>query len=365
MRNFLTYALLVILLLVVCLKASGQEDCVVKLNEAEKLYEEGKIEKIPEILSGCIQSGFNKENKIQALRLVTIVHLFEDNQQKAEKTLLQLLKTEPEYKVNRSVDPIEFINLFKSFNTAPVFSAGVSMGTNFTRPHLLVPYSRNAFRQAQPEYKSGSPGLTFALKFSWHINSFWDLSFEPNLSLLSYELTENVGNTIGFNEEVNQITLEASESMNFIEFPVYGTYYFYNWGNYQFFAEAGVSYGLYLSGSFDGVVYQNATNTDFEGSNIDTNPIRRDYNLMTCLGAGTKIKLNRSNIQLHMRYNIGFNNMVETAMRYSDHEGINTDYLFIDNDFSLNRFSIMLSYNWEFYIHKKKPDNQSNYEIIR
>jgi len=39
--------------------------------------------------------------------------------------------------------------------------------------------------------------------------------------------------------------------------------------------------------------------------------------------------------------------------------------MYKDNDITLNSFALMFSYNFEFYMHKKKPHNQTNYEIIK
>ena len=83
------------------------------------------------------------------------------------------------------------------------------------------------------------------------------------------------------------------------------------------------------------------------------------------IGTGAKIDFNRSNIQFSLRYKFGLLNVINTDMRYEDHEGLNYNYQFIDNDISINNFYFMISYNREFYIHKKKPNNQTNYDIIK
>ncbi len=67
----------------------------------------------------------------------------------------------------------------------------------------------------------------------------------------------------------------------------------------------------------------------------------------------------RDNIQFNVRYNFGFNNVFNEELR-DDIEGIPQtnellyDYNYIENDFSISNFSILFSYNREFYIHKKK-----------
>lgn len=356
MNRYFTYTILLFSFFFIK-NISAQDDCILKLNEAEKSFEKGRIEKIPELLSGCIESGFNNENKTRALRLLTLVYLSEDNTTKAEKTFLELLSNNPEYKVNRTVDPIEFIQLYNSFNTAPVFSIGVIVGPNISTPHLIETYSVNSVYEANPEYSSGGVGISVGLKANYHINNLWDISTEPTFSYKTFSIKENVTQ--------NNVTT-ITESINFIEFPVLGSYFFYKKNNFKFYSEFGFSYNMFLSGSINGIVtYNNNELSDFEPPNISTKEIRKEYDIMGIIGVGTKINLKRSNIQASLRYNPSLRNIVNTDMRNSDYEGLNSKYLFIDNDISLNNFCFMISYNLEFYIHNKKPNKHSNYDIIK
>ncbi len=355
MSRYIKYILLIIAIFSVK-SIYAQDDCILKLNEAEKLYDDGKIEKIPSLLSNCIESGFNRENKIRALRLLTLVNLFEDNTIQAEKSILRLLKIDPEYKANKAVDPVEFIRLFNSFSTAPVFSLGVIGGLNFTKPHLIETFSFNEIKAANPKYTNGI-GFSFGLKANYHINNIWDITFEPNFAALSYKVKEN-STTYG--------ATTITESMNYIELPVLASYCFYKKNKYNFYGEAGFSYGLLLSGKITGqFTYNNNEQASGDAPKVLTPEIRKKYNFAGTIGAGTKINLNRSNIQISLRYKIGLMNVVNNNTRVTDHEGLNTNYRFIDNDITVNNIYFMISYNREFYIHKKKPNNKTNYDVIK
>ncbi len=354
-KNLISIILILSFTFVAGFSAKAQEDCTVKLNDAAKLYENGKIEQIPDLISGCLESGFNKEQKIQALRLLTLVYLFEDNAPKAEKTVLQLLKIDPEYKANQSIDPVEFIRLINSYNTAPVFSIGIWGSPLFTKPHLIETASSNNLADANPVYRSGGLSLSAGLKGIYHLNSNWDVYMEPSYSGLSYQLTENT---------TEDAVTTINESMNYINFPVYSSYKFYQIKKYSFFGEAGFSYDLFLNGNIGGnVVYKNNVPMSEPPSITSTQEIRKAYNLAGILGAGTKINLNRSNIQVNLRYKFGLQNIVNPESRV--YQKLFYDYCFIDNDFSINNLCLTISYNIEFYIHNKKPNNQTNYDVIR
>ncbi|MDA3891498.1 MAG: outer membrane beta-barrel protein [Salinivirgaceae bacterium] len=337
--------------------AKAQDDCFLKLTEAEKLFENGQIEQIPNLITNCIESGYNRENKIRALKLLTLAYLFDDNTIKAEKTLLKLLKIDPEYKVNQAVDPVEFIKLYNSFNTTPVFSIGPIFSPSLTMPYLLEPISLNDFSESNPKYSSGGMSITAGIKASYHLNHIWDINLEPSFSFLKSKVIEN-----NYSKSIVTIT----ETMNYITFPISGSYYFYKINNFQFFGEAGASFDLFLSGNINGIIsYNNNELAPEEPSEIQTKELRKPYNLMSIIGAGTKIDLGRSNIQVCFRYKVGLMNQGNSDQANLINESLNWDYIYQDNLFSINNLSFAISFNREFYVHRKKPNNQTNYDVIR
>ena len=87
---------------------SQQQDCIFKLQEAEKLYTQGLIEEIPQLLEPCIKRGLSKEDKLQAFKLVILSYLFDDNQQEAEREILNYIKQYPEYEITPATKISEF-----------------------------------------------------------------------------------------------------------------------------------------------------------------------------------------------------------------------------------------------------------------
>ncbi|MGE4288470.1 MAG: hypothetical protein AB7E36_07260 [Salinivirgaceae bacterium] len=337
-------------------KAKAQESCILKLNEAEKLYDEGKIERIPELLNSCIDAGFNKENKIAALKLLTLVYLFEDNQTKAENTLLKLLKTDPEFKINRAIDPVEFIRLYDSYNTSPVFSIGLTGGTSLSNPQLFETFTTYEFDKAATQYMNDGLGFLIGIKVSYHISSKFDLSFEPGIASYNFKVRENTGDAL-------QTTI--SESLTLIDFPINGAYDVYKYKQFDFFAELGFNYGMYLTGSLGGTLsYANNEKPDYEAPAISSELIRSPHLMQAMLGVGTKMKLNRSNLQFNIQYRFGLNNLTTTENRSSFYETSMKEYMYLDNNFTNNSLVFKVSYNFEFYLHRKKPNNKTNFDVI-
>lgn len=352
MRLYLHNIFILILFLFSFKLSFAQDDCTVKLREAQKLYEEGKIEKVPDLIDNCIESGFNKENKVAALRLLTLVYLYEDNMPKAEETLLRLLKVQPEYKINHNVDPIEFIRLLSTYNTKSVFSIGLIGGGVFTTPRLIQTYSVYDYDKANPEYKAAGLGISIGIKGIYHINPKYDLVFEPKYTSHSFTISENVTALSVFS---------AIEKMSYIDLPVLGNYKFYSYREYDIYGEIGCAVSLLLSDEINEPIteYPAGENNDIKSSSINRIDYRNKYLVSGIVGLGAKYNMKRDNIQFNIRYNLGFNNIVDEQSLSDFESSESNDELlnklkYQENKFSVSGFSFLISYNREFYIHKKK-----------
>lgn len=348
MRKAHLYIIFTITSFVLCVQGVyGQDDCVLKLQDAERLYDEGKIEKVPDLLKPCIKNGFNRENKIQALKLLTQVYLFEDKNEEAEETLLEILKMDPEYKVNKSVDAVDYIRLYKLFNTDPIFSLGGVLGFNNTYPILMEPVGTNAFDSINANYTSDGVAISIGIRATYHVDQKIEITFEPSYVNSKYSFSEDVTSY-----EYNT----GSEEANFISLPLYGTYSFYNYKQSKFFAELGFAYGLFISGTQE--VTSNYVDNVLPSTptpKFSTNELRKKNNFSGSLGLGTKINLNRSYLQFAVRYKFGFNNIVADNLVNSDNTKVpQWNNYQIDNQFKLSSLAFTISYNYEFFKHKRK-----------
>ncbi len=326
--------------------AFGQDDCILKLQEAEKMYEEGKIELVEPLLKNCLNSGFNRENRIQAYRLLALVQIFEDNSELAENYLLKILKINPEYKYNESVDPLEFIRLYNTINTNPVLSIGVLFGTNITNPLLRQTYTVNNYKNANAKYTSNGIGIELGLRCAYHLNNNIDIVFEPTYTNQTFKLSEQV---------TDVCNTYVSEDIALLDFPINVNYFFYQQNKISYYAEAGLIYRQYISGSrmFERV-YTDNEQPSIPELTIKSDIYRRHQNFAAAIGAGVQYKLSRSNLQFLVKYKFGLTNLTNPENRYNNVDNIITDYYFIDNNFNINGLSVNISYNYQFYNHKRK-----------
>ncbi len=77
---------------------------------ANQRFNEGKVDELFELLLPCL-NDFTKENKIQAIRLLSMAYIAVNDLDNAEKMVVELLKINPEYQANDIFDSPTFIAL--------------------------------------------------------------------------------------------------------------------------------------------------------------------------------------------------------------------------------------------------------------
>lgn len=326
--------------------AYAQGDCTINLNEAQKLYEKGQIEKIPDLLTGCLTSGFNRENKVTALRLLTLVYLYEDENVKAEDCFVQMLKKNPEYKVNPNVDPIEFIRLYNSFQTRPVFSIGVRLGAGLAMPRNLQTYTYGDFDGADSKFTFGNSTF-ICVNASYNITEKFGVSLEPTYVSYSFEFSENLG---GYN------TIDGTMKISSFDFPVLASYAFYQQGNTSFFGELGLSAGIIGSGDMEiSRMFYGRENPDVTGASLDASAMLKKLKLSCVMGVGVKYHVTHGFLSVDARYDLGMTNVSNPDNRnLNANPELANKYRYMYNDYALSSLSLNIGYSYEIYIHKKK-----------
>ncbi len=113
MSSFKNLKFLIIFLYLVSISNAtfSQNSCDnITLSEAKKNYETGKFNDVIISLNNCLVSGFNKEQKIQAYRLLSLTYLALDKYAKALDAANKLLTINPNFEANL-FDPPKFIRM--------------------------------------------------------------------------------------------------------------------------------------------------------------------------------------------------------------------------------------------------------------
>jgi hypothetical protein len=326
-------------------------DCANKIQEAQKLYDQGLIEEIPQMLAPCMETNFTRVQKIEAYKIIILSYLFDDNQFEAERTMVEFLKKFPEYEIMPN-DPVEFVYLFESYRTTSVFSFGMSAGFNLTNPRIMEPYSVFDLKEAKLSDRTRT-GFQVGVGVGNYLSRNMLLNVEFLFAENQYSFTDELRIPLaGGNDGINSVVYK--EKLYKVELPVSLSYEFTG-RKVHYFVRTGLSLA-----SITGVTGVATREFSEEaqavtGETQDMSIYRRKMLYSALLGTGIRYKVPRGVLTLDLRANFGMNNIVKPEKRYLNQQMITRSY-YLDDDFSLTTFSLSAGYYFSFYKPKKQAD---------
>ncbi len=323
---------------------SDSVTCTQRLNKAQKVYDAGKITEVESYLKDCIKDGFSKEEKMQALRLLILASLFQDEHDKAEKSLLLLLKEDPEYVLNPAIDPAEFYELYNSYRTLPVINIGIMGGINTTTISEKQSYSVGSELDNKPQYKG---------RFGFQGGIVADIllyrKFQINTGVLFAVKNFTYKNTLLYD---NVSTLSSKENQMWMDVPL-ALKYNIGKGKLKLFVLGGGSFGLLMSANSK-LSRENTGSTVAKESSEKFKKIRTPYTYSALLGLGVRYKIGYGYIFLDARYSMGLRNVANAKNRFYTENGDNLFYYgYVSSDFTVNNIAISVGYMKSLYKPKK------------
>lgn len=340
---------LMLVILGLTVRSYGQREqsenaCAKTLRIARSAYEQGRIEEVPGLVDKCLASGFNDVERIEAYKLLILSHLYDDERQAAEDAMLRFLQIEPEYKINPVVDPPEFINLYNTFRTKPIFLLGGKAGGNLTFVNVQQNFSLDNTETSTGVYTS-QPGYQVGFTADLPLgNKGFSIGAELNFLGQFYEYTTN---QFGFS------ALLLQEEQLWGELPLMARYTFGK-GNIKYYVQLGgaVSYLISSEATTERTDSVNLEigNRSVSGPSVDLADQRNSLNYSIIGGGGIRIKnvLGRGYILADFRFTYGIPNIVNEEGRYENTE-LQYRYLYVDNDFSLNNAYFSIGYMIPIY----------------
>jgi hypothetical protein len=325
------------------LDVSSQDTCRETLERAETLFDQGIIEKIPDLLEDCINNGFGKQDRIRARRLIILAHLFDNNFDEAETAMTDFLRDVPGYQPQAN-DPAEFSALFSSFRTFPFLSIGAFIGANLSQATMLEsygPYNINEsgnFSITTPQYQIGAGASIF-------LSNRWELNLESIYTRTNFAYN---------NLQYGFAQIENEETHQRLDFPITFTFNFPG-NRWTPFLRLGASYGLIISASGD--YKRSHINTGslvfdpLEIRGVDISNQRSTNSLNAIVGSGVKYRIPRGFLIFDLRYNYGLSDLVNNENRW-DQETV-FSYYHTDSDFQLDYFTFSIGFQYSFFKSKK------------
>ena len=271
----------------------GQTDCGKALITAENLYQSGQLYDVSEALLGCLENGFNYQEKQSAYRLLTLTYLNINQEEKAKETLLKLLKLNPDYAISKEKDPVELYNLYEQFNVNPVFYVGLKGGALISKPYVLHHRSASSLEGIDKKYRPFY-GYSVGADFVVPLLKNFLLEFSPTYAGSKY-LFESLYLTDGFTHgpepQVQEVT--GSESYHQVFLPLTFNYRIRSRNSRLYYTiGAGAGASFLLASAYKNVnrVNRQIFTEEINVSRIETTPFRRGTNLQAHLELGLEYK---------------------------------------------------------------------------
>jgi hypothetical protein len=322
--------------------------CVQLLRDAEKTYEAGHIDVIEDMLLSCIRKdGFSKFEKLQAYRLIILSKLFDDKDEEANAYFLELIKTDPEYQVNTVTDPSEFIDLFNSYRTKPIYALGFKVGMNATKPNSFVPYGVYNTGENTGSYK-GLLNFQFGFNADVYLNKKFTLGADLLLSFKKYQYK----NTL-----LEYTELVSKETQLWLELPVVLKYTM-GQKKLRYYLQGGAAVSALLNSTANITRKDVSTQSNQAiGPDVNTHNLRNMFNYSLVAGGGVRYKAGYGYVVIDVKYMYGLNNISNTNNKYSNSDLV-YKYGYIDNNFTLNSLMFSVGYYKSFYKPKKLPTHE-------
>lgn len=348
----------VIVLSLFALHVYGQS-CSQRLTQAEREYEAGRLAIIPTLIGDCFgnakEGGFNKAERIRAHKILTLVHIFTDDEPSADRSLISLLKEDPEHLLDERVDPAELFYLYDQFQTEPIFRIGFRLGTNTSFPNDFEKFSASTAGEDNKFYNSSgnrSIGFMGEVTFEKYLNYGLEAVGGLQYRFSSYSVNNDFNDPIFNNEIVN--------AQSYLRLPVYLRY------TYNYKQRGGVKPYVFIGGSLDYLLTAQYTDASREGGapfsldqdNGDLTAFDQvnDINFSFTGGIGAKFPVKTHFFFAEFRYDKSFINYIKSENRYNN-QAIVFDVGHVEDNLTLDFVSFSIGWIQSIYSPKRLNGN--------
>jgi hypothetical protein len=298
---------------------STTPNCPQTLRLATSTYEQGRLHEVRGILDGCLKSsGFNDQEKEAAYKLLALSYLYLEEPEQADEAMLNLLRTNPYFEPKTASDPAEFIALYKTFRTRPIYRIGLNVGVNATEPSVVNSFATVSNSTSEYSYKIGFQfGLTADLPISEKITVNGGVGYQQR----SFELTTKLQNTLieptpGTTDEIRENDLNATETQSWINIPITAQYMLAD-NRYHPYAALGVSADLMLNANFKPEKRREGQ-TSIEPKDFEVKYRTNLINLSAVAAFGSKIRVGGGFIVVEAKYTHGITKISNENAAYND-----------------------------------------------
>lgn len=381
-NELLAIALFSVLIVLISRSAIAQTVvCTQNLDRAQGMFDIGDLPGIPALLMPCIKSGgFAKEESIRALEIMTETYLYQDDLANADIWMIELLKADPEHKLDPSLDPQEIILHKEKFRYKPIFRVSGSIGLNRSTYRLITSYSLwsdedqsvytpgiqfNGFAQIEKEVY---PGFDVGLGLGYVLRTF-----SAESEVIYGKAASDASDSLAVAQGLGNLAT-YSENYAVLEAPVFVKYTYYGDGEKTFnpYVFAGVSFDYLVNAKQTSTRRANQSERDgvkasatLPDPNLVADERRKALTYYGFAGLGVKIRRKTHFFFVEARYNYGMMNIVNGDNRFPSEitaDGNKQESIFniglVDNDFTLDGVTLVGGFQLSIYNPQKLKEKR-------
>ncbi len=343
--------------LIVCFSATVARaqltSCTQTLRLARSTYEQGRLHEIPVLLEKCLQAGFSQAERVEAYKLLCLSYIYLEEPQKADEAMLNLLRTDHYFEIRPETDPAEFVALYRTFRTDPIYRVGLKMGANVSLPHVVDYLPANDLTS---EYDFGfafQAGIAGDIPLSAMSGK---LTVHPELALVmrSFKYTnEGVFNDVTPEGEpfTREYETNGVEKHTWVSVPVSVQYRLFD-RRLKPYVSLGLS-GDYLLSARNTFRRTKEDATSLDEQSIDLHDSRKKFNVSAILSAGVKVKVTGGFAVAELRYIRTLGNLNDPETIFSDFDRVNPTGGYVDGIFKVNALQFTIGYMYNRFNPKK------------
>lgn len=311
------------------------------LRLARATYEQGRLHEIPTQLSDTVLVRMTKQEKVEAYKILCLSYIYLEEPGKADGSMLNILNTDPYFQINPAVDPAEFVALYNTFRTRPIYRIGANLGVNASQPNLNSVLTTDG-GSGEYKFKIGIQfGVTGELPISELLTLHGDLMYQQKKFELSTTKDQGDG-------ELNETI--ALETQTWLALPITLQYNFLK-SKLNPYIALGASMDVLLNSSLSAERTREGE-TSVEEKNFDIKDQRNAFNLSGVAAVGGKYRIAGGYLIAEVRYIYGFSD-VSNEETFYENQDLALTYGLPNAIFKVNSLSFSLTYVQNIFKPKK------------
>ncbi len=347
------------LLIFISAKSFSQTpNCAQTLRLARATYEQGRLHEIESQLKDCLATGFTKDEKglkTEGYKILCLSYIYLEEAEKADEAMLNILRTDPYFQINEAVDPAEFVALYKTFRTLPIYRIGGKLGVSATQPNVTEKATA-AELGSNSEY-SPLIGIQFGISADKPINTRLTMHGELLYSQKRFKFTHIFARLQDYitGEEYENVT-NGIETQTWLSLPLsveYKPLKNKSKFNEKFnpYVIGGVAIDYLLSSKIKAEQLRD-DQPAIQEKTYEIKSSRNSLNISGLVGIGAKIRVGGGYIKSEIRYLYGFVNLSSQETAYQNQE-LTWEVTYADSVFKISSLEISAAYTQNIFNPKK------------